>query len=152
MERLKNRIPFLKGRLGLGIIAVVAFIMLTTGSVYAYNFFTATTTVTVAECMTVANTGGDNYEEMAAMQWNPSIDPGSSKSLNLLITNTGTGTLVITASDDCAYTNVTTVWTTDDAGTPGIFGPGESETYTLTVTVLPGATPQDYVFGITISR
>jgi len=151
MEEKKKK-SFWKGRLGIGIIAVVAFVMLTTGSVYAFNFFTATTTVTVAECMTVANAGNDGGEQMdlVAFTWNPSIDPGSSKILNLLITNKGTGTLIgVAASDDCAYANVTAAWSTNGNND---FGPGESETYTLTVTVSQGAPDQSYPFNITIAR
>jgi len=145
----KRKKSFWKGKLGIVIIAVAAFVLLTTGAVYAFDFFTATATVTVDECMEVRNLSGDNGDIVSGA-WVVTAYPGEEKTLRLGVKNIGGGTIVVTPTISPTYGKAPTAWIWSADGT---LDPGEEEVLRITVTVDQSApAPHDYNFDITIAR
>ena len=92
----KKKKSFWKGRLGIGIIAVVAFMMLTTGAVYAFDFFTGSSEVTVDEAITisVASTPGDG--SWSSGVWTVGMYPGETKTTHLEFHNASSADIIVT--------------------------------------------------------
>lgn len=153
MEEKKKK-SFWKGRLGIGIIAVVAFMMLTTGSVYAYNFFNGGAQVTVQEAITWSCDGGAGAWDNPSGQWTVSMYPGETKTLNLRFHNASS--VQITVDPTVTVTNAPSGWggtfTCDFASDTYDVPAGGNCAANLVANATASAPPGDYVCTITISR
>lgn len=148
---------FWKGRLGIGIIAVAAFVMLTTGSVYAYNFLSGgSVEATVDEAITWEYIGvgdpGSWYNSTGV--WLVSLYPGETKTLHLQFNNASSAMITV---------DPTVTVTTAPSGWSGTFTCGfATNTYdvpaggscaaNLQAIATTSAPPGLYTCTITISR
>ena len=95
MEEKKKK-SFWKGKLGIAVIAVVAFMMLTTGAVYAFDFFSGSSEVTVDEAITitVASTPGDGSWNSGV--WTVGMYPAETKTTHLEFHNASSVDITVT--------------------------------------------------------
>lgn len=92
MEETKKK-SFWKGKLGIAIIASMAFMLIATSSVYAYSFFSGSAEVTVDEAITMTCLGGDGSWD--GSQWTVSLYPGETKTLNLQFNNISSAMITV---------------------------------------------------------
>lgn len=147
---------FLKKRwrnIPVGIISAVLLVCLLVGGVLAaYTVWEGTAQVTVDECFTVSNTGGDSGEAFGTgHNWNVSLMPGESKTLNILVSNASSVT-VDANLDVSGASGLSPSWSptnSDGYGVPA----GGSKSFTLTITAPAGITPGGpYTISLTIGR
>jgi len=107
----KRKKSFWKGKLGIVVIAVAVFAMLTTGSVYAYNFLSGgSVEATVDEAITWEYIGvgdpGSWYNSTGV--WLVSLYPGETKTLHLQFNNASS--VMITVDPTITVTTAPPGW------------------------------------------
>jgi len=100
----------LKGKLGIVIAAVVAFMILTTGGAYAYSFFNGGVQATVEEAITweYIGSGDPGSWDNNNGQWDVSLYPGETKTLHLQFNNASS--VPITVDPTVTVTSAPSGW------------------------------------------
>jgi len=133
-----------------GLVAVLLALALVGGGVAAgFSVWTGTADVTVTECFTVSNLGGDDGDfEGTPSVWTVSMKPGESKTLDVRVSNSSSAALPITLTAVEAYASISATWLPSS----GTIAGGSYYDFTLTVTAAGDATPGTYTVNLGITR
>ncbi|MDP3052257.1 MAG: hypothetical protein Q8N42_01995, partial [bacterium] len=128
--------------------AVLLVCLLASSALAAYLFWNGSAKVTVTECMTVTNLGGDNGDFNADNLWIISMKPGETKLLNVRVSNSSSVALTVNLSAVESYTNIDAAWSLASAVIAG----GNYADFTLTVFANGSIVPGEYTIPLTITR
>jgi len=137
-----------------GLVAVLLGLTLISsgvaGAIGGFSVWTGTADVTVTECFTVSNLGGDDGDFVGAdpSVWDVTMKPGESKTLNVRVDNSSPAALPITLTAVEAYTSINATWSPSS----GVIAGGSYYDFTLTVTATGDATPGTYTVDLGITR
>jgi uncharacterized membrane protein len=128
--------------------AVLLVCLLASSALAAYLFWSGSAKVTVAECMTVTNLGGDDGDFNADMQWIVTMKPGETKILKVRVANSSSAALQVDLGCGTPQPCITVTW----APASSVIAGGNYGDFTLTVTVSGSAFPTEYSIPLTITR
>lgn len=133
-----------------GIVSAVLLVCMLAGSAFAaYLFWGGSAKVTVAECMTVTNLGGDSGDfDPATNMWTVSIYPGEARTLKVRVTNSSSAMLDLTFTVSSPSDKLPATWSEPSGAIAG----SSSKDYTLTVSATGDAVPAIYTIPLTITR